>query len=321
MPRSPRESVAPKEIHEELVRLIRNFGHELDQPDLRRRVKGLIPVAYAVRALGASLIRAGGVDAARSRILHYFRKYPQVVLAGDELMVVSGIGEWARRVRELRDEQGWRIVTGETLRQMAEAGESMGRLDIGAAKVTDYVLIDPEQDRDAAHRWKVANRIRKLPGSVKRRVLEYLKENVGRSVTGEELRYVGRSGTEWARRVRELRTEEGWAVVTRNTGRPDLPVGTYVLESLNRLPAHSRAIPDPVRVTVLKRDEYRCVNCGWGQDKWTKADPRNLELHHREQHAHRGPNTVENLVVLCNKCHDDLHRRSRAARRPAQPVH
>jgi hypothetical protein len=45
------------------------------------------------------------------------KKYVGIVLAGDELMVVAGISEYARRVRELRVERGWRILTGMTLKK------------------------------------------------------------------------------------------------------------------------------------------------------------------------------------------------------------
>jgi hypothetical protein len=42
--------------------------------------------------------------------------------------------------------------------------------------------------------------------SINIKVLEYMRNNVGRLVTGEEFRYVAKDKTEWARRVRELRT-------------------------------------------------------------------------------------------------------------------
>ena len=42
------------------------------------------------------------------------------MIDGDELMVVSGIGEWAHRVRELRVQFGWWIYSGVTLQEMAE---------------------------------------------------------------------------------------------------------------------------------------------------------------------------------------------------------
>ena len=85
-------------------------------------------------------------QSARGRILAYLRKHPFKVIAGDELMVVSGIGEWARRVRELRVQFGWWIYSGVTIKNMAEDGdivESLKSIDIDALKIkpNQYVLM------------------------------------------------------------------------------------------------------------------------------------------------------------------------------------
>lgn len=72
---------------------------------------------------------------------------------------------------------------------------------------------------------------------------------------------------------------------------------------------HDRIIPDPIRVAVLERDGFKCTCCGWSRDKLNRDDPRKmLELHHKQQHKDGGENTVENLITLCNVCHDAIHR-------------
>ena len=48
----------------------------------------------------------------------YLKKHVGQVLDGRELMVVSGISEYARRIRELRVQFGWQIISGMTLRDM-----------------------------------------------------------------------------------------------------------------------------------------------------------------------------------------------------------
>ena len=197
-------------------------------------------------------------SAARSRILEYLRLYPRAIIDGEELMIVAGIQEWARRLRELRVEFGWRIITGNTVQQMIEAGEIPSDDPIAAMDADDYMLLMDEPDLEAAYRWNVANEIRNHRGGVKDKVLEYLRCNVGKEVSGEELKYIAKDAKEWARRVRELRTEQGWPVLTKTSGRPDLGIGVYVLEADRQSPVEDRRIPDDIRREVLRRDEYRC---------------------------------------------------------------
>ena len=131
---------------------------------------------------------------------------------------------------------------------------------------------------------------------------------MGLGVTNEELRYVAGDKTEWARRVRELRTEQGWPIATKTTGRPDLGVGVYVLQADRQSPEHDRSIPDDVRREVLRRDGYKCKKCGWSHDEWNPSDPRHLELHHIKHHVKGGENVEGNLQTLCTVCHDKVHR-------------
>lgn len=268
-----------------------------------------------LRDLGSSLIPKNEAASARERIIFYLRRYPQTVIDGDELMVVSGIGEWARRVRELRVQYGWWIYSGVTFAHMAtdqaedavSLKEILG-LDPTKIKPDQYVLMRVEQDRQAAYRWYVLNDIRKKNVSVKSKIIEYFRRNVGEQITGEELKYLARDKKEWARRVRELRTEDGWPIVTRNSGREDLDVGVYVLEEDRQAYEHDRAIPDVVRVAVFQRDGFKCVECGWSRSKLSPEDPRKrLELHHIRPHNQKGENTSDNLVTLCNVHHDAIH--------------
>lgn len=299
----------PETLRRQVARLVENFEAELRSGELRKKVLALIPIFQGLRELGKSLLPAEYASAARPRILYYLRNYPRTVISGDELLVVSGIQEYARRVRELRVQLGWAIATGVSIGEMVEAGAEEVPEELKNMKTSDYVLLDTEQDREAAHRWNVANTIRKQRGSVREKILELLRANVGRSVTGEELRYVANDKTEWARRVRELRTEFGWPVATKSTGRPDLPVGAYVLQADRQSPEHDRHIPDDVRGEVLRRDGYECKRCHWSHKEWNPSNPRHLELHHIEHHAEGGRNVEENLKTLCNVCHDTLHAR------------
>lgn len=300
----------PETIRRKVETLVKNFELELRQGDLRIKVLTLIPIMHCLRELGRSLVPAEYQSAARDRILFYLRAYPGAIIDGDELLVVSGIQEYARRVRELRVQFGWAIVSGVTIKEMLEAGEDVPN-ELKGMKPNEYVLLNTEQDREAAHRWNVANTIRKRRGSVRDKILAFLRANVGEAVTNEELRYVAGDKTEWARRVRELRTEFGWPIVTKTTGRPDLGIGVYVLQADRQSPEHDRSIPDNVRREVLRRDGYRCRKCGWSHAEWNPSDPRHLELHHILHHVKGGKNTEENLETVCTVCHDDIHKRKK----------
>ncbi|VBB05620.1 hnh endonuclease [Lucifera butyrica] len=305
----------PEKLRQSLVELLTNFATELKRSDLRKKVIALIPAFHKLRDLGSSLIPESEAPSARDRIIAYLRQYPQKVIDGDELMVVSGIGEWARRVRELRVQFGWWIYSGVTFKDMAEDQEEVDSLkaigiDPSKIKPDQYVLMRIEEDRDAAHRWNVLNEIRTKKIAVKDKIIEYFRRNVGVQITGEELKYLAKDKSEWPRRVRELRTEDGWPIATKNTGRDDLAVGVYVLEEDKQTYEHDRKIPDPVRVEVLKRDGFKCAECGWSRNMLSREDPRKmLELHHRQHHKDGGENTAENLITLCNVCHDTEHRK------------
>lgn len=306
----PRKTLA--EAREELISLLRDFDED-SLTDIRGRVLELIPAFHLLQHMGTEALYPGAsAISGRDRILAYFKEYPFTVLGTDEIMVISGISEYGRRVRELRVEHGWNIMGGITAKRMSAFGDLDLPVDtlanVATMKKDDYILLSETADRDAAHRWIIANGIRRMKHlSGRDRMLEYLKVNVGRLITGEELDYVAKI-SDWPRRTRELRTEEGWSVQTKKTGRVDLPVGMYVLETLEQAPAHDRHISDATRVKVLNRDHHACRKCGWTYTMAHPGDPRKLlELHHLDHHATGGTNDEHNLITLCNVDHDELH--------------
>jgi hypothetical protein len=54
-----------------------------------------------------------------------------------------------------------------------------------------------------------------------------------------------------------------------------------------------------VKAFVLNRDEYRCQKC--------KAANVKLHVHHIVFKSNGGTNSPDNLITLCEKCHDKLH--------------
>jgi len=272
----------------------------------REKVLLLVELSSRVKSLGVQSNPEAARLNARERIRLYLVEHVGVVISAPELQVVSGISEYGRRVRELRVEDGYKILTGHS--DDPDAGVNIGP--------SQYLLLEAQPDATAARRWHVANRIRReRRGGSKGRLLRYLRENVGQIVTGEELAYVARA-RQYGRRLRELRTEEGYAIATRFTGRPDLAMGEYVLETLDRIAQpHDRKIPFDVQKAVYERAANACELCGWSRQRWTRQDPRILELHHLQEHAAGGKNIPANLAVLCSRCHDEIH----AGRRDIPP--
>jgi hypothetical protein len=285
-----------------LIKRITELLRELEKPpernplDIRREVLYLAEAFRDMRRLGRlRLVHVTLARGARPRILAYMRLFVGEVIEGRELHVVSGIQDFPRRVRELRVQQGYNISTGNS------------REDL---KPHQYVLESPDPDADAARKWKTANRIRRQGGSAQSRILALLKAHVGRVVTGQQLAYVAKENVRDAsRRIRELRTDLGYRVVTRFSGRPDLPGQAYILESEDQLPSHDRHIPAKIHDEVLKRDQYQCRKCGWAvQERRPEERRQFLEVHHIEHYKSGGPNDPENLITLCNVDHDDVHK-------------
>jgi biotin operon repressor len=230
--------------------------------------------------------RAAG-QGARGRILAYLLERVGQPVSGEELREVSGIQEWARRVRELRVEIGYPIEERDGC----------------------YELLSEVPDEEAAARWRQANRIRRQPGDARDRIAELFRANVGKVVTLEELHYVARI-KEVPRRIRELRDEYGMRISSRHV-RPDLRPDEYLLETLEVLPANERQVKPAVWEAVLARDGHRCVRCGTRpghQGRW-------LEVDHIIEKLDGGTDTVENLQTLCNVCHSAKTAEYQARRR------
>ena len=88
---------------------------------------------------------------------------------------------------------------------------------------------------------------------------------------------------------------------------PELPVGSYLPAGTRQAPEHDRVIPDYVRRQILKRDDYKCRDCGWNFEKWNPSDPGHLEAHHIDPRAKGGENSMGHLITRCNICHGEVH--------------
>lgn len=142
--------------------------------------------------------------------------------------------------------------------------------------------------------------------SAKSKLRSHFLANLGRVMDSEELRQVAGNQSEWARRVRELRTEEGYQILTHND-RSQLHPGQYLLESAKPLPAFARTISKETRAYVLDRNGFTCQMCGAVAGETHPYDPsRTTRLHlgHVIDKSLGGTDDATNLRAVCSVCNE-----------------
>ncbi len=110
------------------------------------------------------------------------------------------------------------------------------------------------------------------PGS-KQKILEYFMNNIGRVLESRDIQAASGGAVEWARRVRELRNEDGYQILSHKD-RADLKPNQYILETTARLPAFKRDVSKETRAYVLESNGYTCQMCGMAAGD---LDPFNSE--------------------------------------------
>ncbi|WP_290523223.1 HNH endonuclease [Alcanivorax sp.] len=134
---------------------------------------------------------------------------------------------------------------------------------------------------------------------------EYFLANVGKVLTSDELREVA-GISEWARRIRELRNEEGYQILTHND-RSALKSNEYLLENSKPQPAFERAISKETRSFVLDRNGFTCQMCGAVAGEPHPYDTtRKTRLHigHIIDKSQGGTDDPSNLRALCSVCNE-----------------
>lgn len=141
----------------------------------------------------------------------------------------------------------------------------------------------------------------------KERIRQFLRANIGRVVTAHEIRdAVGSGVSEWARRLRELRDEEGWPIRSHNDD-ARLKPGEYILETEpkeRKDVAFARQISAKLRATVLDRNGFTCQMCGLTPGDIDPATGRKVRLHigHIVDKSLGGKDELSNLRTLCSTC-------------------
>ena len=154
--------------------------------------------------------------------------------------------------------------------------------------------------------------------SAKDNIRAFLSTHVGEIVTKNQIQdAVGRNITEWARRLRELRNEEGWDIRSHHDD-SSLKPGEYKLASVppkKPVPYQFGPISKGLRAHVLERNGYTCQMCGAGAGDPDDTNPgRTIRLHigHIVDRQHGGSDDVSNLRALCSACNQGAQDRAPA---------
>ncbi len=143
---------------------------------------------------------------------------------------------------------------------------------------------------------------RKPVGSSARvKLRAFLKDNVGKVLTSKQLRDAACGVSEWARRVRELRDEEGMQILSHND-RSDLKPGEYVLESLELRPVIARGVGSKLRRRILTRNGFTCQVCGAEAGQESGCEPGKkcrLQIDHVIPVSQGGRDDEGNLRAVC----------------------
>ncbi len=118
--------------------------------------------------------------------------------------------------------------------------------------------------------------------SSKQRIRDFLIGHIGEVVDSKQIRdAAGTDVSEWARRVRELREDERWPIVSHND-RSDLKPGQYILTGLppgKGAVTFSKPISAKLRAAVLDRNGFTCQMCGLTPGDIDEDTGRKVRLH------------------------------------------
>jgi hypothetical protein len=148
------------------------------------------------------------------------------------------------------------------------------------------------------------------------RIRAFLIKNVGRILNSSEIRRASGDVSEWARRLRELRDEEGFEILSHKD-RADLKPGQYVLASTKLRPAFARGVSKETRAFVLERNGYTCQMCGLAAgdpDPFRPTRTVRLTIGHIVDKSKGGRDEPGNLRAVCTTCNEGLQNTA-----PAKP--
>lgn len=140
----------------------------------------------------------------------------------------------------------------------------------------------------------------------KEKLRKFLLENIGKVLSSAELQAAADGAVQYSRRIRELREQEGWKILTHNDS-TDLKPGQYLLKEPPPAKGALKieaTISARLRAQVLDRNGFTCQMCGLTPGDVDPYTDRKVRLHlgHIKDKNLGGKNELSNLRTLCSTC-------------------
>jgi hypothetical protein len=142
----------------------------------------------------------------------------------------------------------------------------------------------------------------------KQLILEFFLANIGKVLESRDIQKASGGASEWARRVRELRNEDGYQILSQKD-RANLKPNQYIMETIERVPAFSRDISKETRAQVLERNGYTCQMCGVAAgdpDPFGGNRTVRLTMGHILDKSKGGDDSSKNQRAVCTNCNEGL---------------
>ncbi len=232
MARRTRTIIDQDVLRRRLIELLSDLPERLQHGSVGEQVCELVQIHHHLRDLGASIgatLAPDDAGSGRARIIAYLREQVGRIVHTDELMIVAAIGDYPRRIRELRAQHGWPIISGMAVRDLRLLGAQGEALRSAPATMApeEYLLLEDRQDTAAPDRWKVAGEMREMGEAPIALVRRYFETFRGQRISAEELRYLVGNRSDWTAAMTGL-VAGGLHVRGADLAGRDMPAGIFV---------------------------------------------------------------------------------------------
>ncbi len=140
----------------------------------------------------------------------------------------------------------------------------------------------------------------------KEKIRQFLLANIGRVIESHELQEAAGGAVQYSRRLRELREQDGWPILSHNDT-TELKPGQYILKerpSEKQQIIFSGGISAKLRAQVFDRNGFTCQMCGLTPGEIDPYTGRKVRLHvgHIVDKSLGGKDELPNLRTLCSTC-------------------